>query len=198
MTTRYSLGTILVCCMAAMTACATKTPYNPDDLAADQVARVSSICQTVIGLSPNEPLEGGYWMNNDRLDYYTSHYRGCILSLSDSLQRSLKEQMTQQAQADCRADGLEAGSPDLAFCVLNSVNGRSPVSGQATAVLSATPASQSLPAASSSFFYASPGETTRREQVACAALGFSPAHNAFGTCVKGLGDTFYTIDHPIT
>ena len=197
MTTRHSLATTLVCCTAAMTACAVQRPYNPDDLAADQLARISGICQTVMGLTPKEPLEGGYWMNNDRLDYYTSHYRGCILSLSDSLQHVLNEQMTQRADADCRAKGFEPESPDLALCVLNSVNSPARAPRQAAAP-SATPASQSVPATSGSFFNASPGETARREQVACAALGFSPAHNAFDTCVKGLGDTFYAIDHPIT
>lgn len=202
MTMRHSLCAALaccVCCVAAVTACAVETPYNPDNLAADQFARVSGICQTVMGLSPNEPLEGGYWMGDDRLDYYTSHFRGCIISLSDSLQNIMDEEITQQADADCRAKGLEPGSPDLALCVLKSVNNRPrPASGQATLALSATPVSQNLPAASGSFFYASPRENGRREQVACAALGFSPSQSAFKSCVKGLSDTFYAIDHPIT
>jgi len=185
--------------VAAVSACAVETPFNPDNLAADQLARVSGICQTVMGLSPDEPLDGGYWMNNGRLDYYTSHYRGCIVSLSDSLQNVMDAQMTQEADADCRAKGLEPGSPDLALCVLNSVNSHSPSAArQATIALSATPVSQNLPPASGSFYNASPGETARREQVACAALGFSPSHSAFNSCVKGLSDTFYTIDHPIT
>jgi hypothetical protein len=185
--------------VAAVSACAVETPFNPDNLAADQLARVSGICQTVMGLSPDEPLDGGYWMNNDRLDYYTSHYRGCIVSLSDSLRNVMDEQMTQEADADCRAKGLESGSPDLALCVLNSVNNHSPPAArQATTALSATPVSQNLPPASGSFYYASPRETARREQTACAALGFSPSHSAFNGCVKDLTDTLYAIDHPIT
>jgi hypothetical protein len=202
MTTRHSLFAALaccVCCVAAVTACAVEGPYNPDNLAADQLGRVSGICQTVMGLSPSEPLDGGYWMNNDRLDYYTSHYRGCIVSLSDSLQNVMDEQMTQEADADCRAKGLQPGNPDLALCVLNSVNNPPrPAARQATTALSATPVSLNLPAASGSFIYASPGETARREQVACAALGFSPSHSAFKGCVKGLSETLYAIDHPIT
>jgi hypothetical protein len=51
--------------------------------------------------------------------------------------------------------------------------------------------------ASGSFLYASPHENARREQVACAALGFEPSQGAFKSCVKGLSDTFYAIDHPI-
>ena len=69
-------------CALALTACAAELPYNPDSLGAEQLGRVTQICQKVMGLSPNEPLEGGYWLGNDRLDYYTNHYRGCITSLS--------------------------------------------------------------------------------------------------------------------
>jgi hypothetical protein len=36
----------------------------------------------------------------------------------------------------------------------------------------------------------------RREQMACAVLGFEPTHGAFESCVKGLGSTFYAIDNP--
>lgn len=60
-------------------------PFNPDNLSATQLARVSQVCETVLGLSPNEPLEGGNRTGSDRLDYWTNHYRACIVSLSDSL-----------------------------------------------------------------------------------------------------------------
>src|SRR5690349_15313622 len=124
MNIRQTLLAALTCCAAAVTACAAEAPYNPDNLPPEQLARVAGICQRVMGLSPDEALEGGYWMGNDRLDYYTNHYRGCIVSLSDSLQGELDEQLTQQADADCRARGLQPGSPDLALCVLSSVNNR--------------------------------------------------------------------------
>lgn len=182
--------------LSSLTACAAEPTYNPDNLGTGQFARVASICQNVMGLSPNERLEGGYWMGNDRLDYWTSHYRGCIVSLSDSLQNAADTEETQQADADCRAKGYQHGSPDLALCVLRSVNSRpSPAPVQTAAV--ATPVSEKLPTASGSFLYASPHENARREEVACAALGLEPSHGAFKSCVKGLSDTFYSIDHPI-
>ena len=52
-------------------------------------------------------------------------------------------------------------------------------------------------AAAGSFYFASPHETAQREQVACAALGLSPAQAEFKNCVQQLGATFYAIDHPI-
>jgi len=198
MSSKHSVLAALACCAAVMTACAAEAPYNPDNLGSDQLVRVSSICEKVMGLSPKEALDGGNWMGNDRLDYYTSHYRGCIVSLSDSLQNVADLQLTQQADADCRAKGLPAGSPDLALCVLNSVNrGARPATGQSTTTATAVPVSQNLPAASGSFFYASPHENVRREERACAALGLSPTQSAFRGCVKGLDDTFYAIDHPV-
>jgi hypothetical protein len=52
-------------------------------------------------------------------------------------------------------------------------------------------------AAAGSYYFASPHETARREQFACAALGLSPAQPDFKTCVQQLSATFYAIDHPI-
>jgi hypothetical protein len=71
---------------AGVTAQAGTSSFNPDDLNPTQLTRVSQVCETVLGLSRNEPLEGGNRTGSDRLDYWTSHYRGCIVSLSDSLQ----------------------------------------------------------------------------------------------------------------
>jgi hypothetical protein len=198
MSIQHSLLATLAGCALMVSACAAERPYNPDNLGPAQLSRVAGICQTVMGLSPNEPLESGNWMGNDRLDYDTNHYRGCIVSLSDSLQYVLDEQQTQQADVACRAKGLQPGTPDLALCVLNSVNNAPrQTSRQAGDEVSAIPVSQNLPSASGSFFYASPHENVRREQLACAALGFSPSQSAFKSCVKGLDDTFYSIDHPI-
>ena len=199
MTIKHPLLLTIASCvivLSSLAACAAEPAYNPDNLGTGQYGRVANICRNVMGLSPDERLEGGYWMGNDRLDYWTSHYRGCIVSLSDSLQRAIDTQTTQQADADCRAKGYQPGSPDLALCVLRSVNSHpNPAPAQASAV--ATPVSETLPTASRSFLYASPHENARREEVACAALGFEPSHGAFKSCVKGLTDTFYALDHPI-
>ena len=192
------LATLAGCTLAggSLTACAAEPVYNPDNLGGERFAQVANICQNVMGLSPNERLSGGYWLGNDRLDYLTSKYRGCIVSLSDSLLSMMEGQATEQADEDCRAKGYATGSPDLALCVLRSANSHAsaPVQSGAAAV---TPVSEKVPTASGSFTYASPHEYVRREQVACAALGFEPSHGAFKSCVKGLDDTFYAIDHPI-
>jgi hypothetical protein len=175
--------------------CLAEQPYNPDKLSTVQLESVSQICQTVMGLSPNEALSSGHWLGNSRLDYDTSHYRGCILSLSDSLQSVTDAEVTRQAEENCRAKGLEPGSPELALCVLRFVNSNP----------NPPPAQSAVPAAAitglvppkRSFFTASPRETGRREQAACAALGLSPAQSTFKSCVKQLDNTLYSIDHPI-
>jgi hypothetical protein len=196
MNTRKSLLiTAAACALAGVSvvACATQPPYNPDHLGDAQYTRVAGVCQNVMGLSPSEPPSGGNWLGHDRLDYWTSHYQGCIVSLSDSLQGVNDTLVTQHADAECRAKGYPTGSPDLALCVLQTANNHpQPTSTEAAAM----PVSEKLPTVGS-YFRASPHETARREQVACAALGLSPTGPEFKSCVKGLSDTFYAIDHPI-
>jgi hypothetical protein len=196
---RTLLVTVSFCTLvvAGVSACVAQPVYNPDNLANAQFSLVSNICQTVMGLSPSEALSGGYWMGNERLDYWTSKYRGCIVSLSDSLRSADDGALTRQADADCRAKGFASGSSDLALCVLRSVNTDPRSAAPARASTASAPASEQLPAASVSYTYASPHENARREQTACAALGLEPTDEAFKSCVKGLSDTFYAIDHPI-
>jgi hypothetical protein len=173
--------------------CATPPELNSPSSGATSNARVADICKNVMGLSPRERLTGGNWLGNDKLDYWTSHYRGCIVSLSDSLQGVRDTEVVQQAEERCRAQGLQPGSSDLALCVLHSANEHSE---PAEPAASQTSAHEVLVAAGS-FYFASPGETARREQVACATLGLSPAQAEFKNCVQQLSSTFYAIDHPI-
>jgi hypothetical protein len=180
--------------LASTVACAT-TPseFNPDSLADAQLTHVTNVCQTVLGLSPKERLTGGDWRaQGERLDYWTSHYRGCVTSLSDSLMGISDSHANRQADSDCRARGYASGSPDLALCVLDAKDRL-----RATQTVN-TSETLPLPAASGSFFYARPGETGRREQIACAALGLEPDGGDFSSCVKSLDDTFFAIDNPIT
>ncbi|HKT72121.1 MAG TPA: hypothetical protein VJQ47_04475 [Steroidobacteraceae bacterium] len=181
---------------ASVSGCAaTPTTYNPDKLDSVRYERVAEICQKVMGLSPSEPLDGGNWLGNDRLDYWTSHYRGCVLSLSDSVQKVADEKIAQRADEDCRAKGLKEGTANLALCVLRTVNDH-PASAAPSAAMMVS-VSDEIPPVAKSYFRASPGETVRREKVACAALGFEPTQGTFQSCVKGLDDTFYSIDHPV-
>ena len=158
--------------------------------------RIAEICQNVMGLSPTERLTGGQWLGNEKLDYWTSHYRGCLVSLADSLQSARDTQVVHQAEDRCRAKGLPPGSPDLAICVLQTANEHpEPTESRAASAAQATVSAET--AAPGSFYFASPHETARREQIACAALGLSPAQTEFKTCVQQLRATFYAIDHPI-
>ncbi len=88
----------VIFCIALGTASAAyagTSPFNPDNLEPPQLTHVTEVCQTVLGLSPNERLQGGDRTGDDRLDYWASHYQGCILSLSDSL-RTLGDAPTQR------------------------------------------------------------------------------------------------------
>ena len=199
MNIRKPLSVMLTHCVmagASIVGCAVTGPYNPDHLGADDFARIAGVCQSVMGLSPTDRPTGGNWLGNDRLDYWTSHYNGCILSLSDSLRTVQDTLATQQAQEACLRKGLRPGSPDLALCVVQTANSHpDPTPTPANMVVATPPSASSR--APGSFYRASPRETARREQVACAAIGISPVENAFRACVKSLSDTFYSIDHPI-
>ncbi len=98
----------------------TPPPTTRTTWARPSTPRWTDICRNVMGLSPAERLSGGNWLGNSRLDYRTSYYRGCVLSLSDSLSRSVDAGIVQQADADCRSKGYRSGTPDLALCVLNT------------------------------------------------------------------------------
>ena len=172
----------------------TSRQFNPDHLSEPRLTRIANVCETVMGLSPSERLTGGYWRGeSNELDYRTSHYRGCITSLSDYLMGKVDSRAIRRADAQCRAEGDANGSPALALCDLNSEKRVSTTQGAGSIATNATVA---LPAASSSFFYASPDEARQRERKACAALGIDPSGGAFGTCVENLERTFFAIDNP--
>ena len=204
MITRNSLpfASMLTAASAALavlgvSACAAATPaFNPDGLQEAQLSRVAQVCQNVMGLSPAERLIGGNWVGDSRLDYWTSRYRGCVTSLSDSVQNVSDLQAKQQADRACRAQGYTGGSADLALCVLHSA--RQP---QASADAQQSRGSehdmQALPTASGSLFYASAHERRQREELACAAMGIEPTGDAFNACVNDLQNTFHAIDTPI-
>jgi hypothetical protein len=198
MLSRISVPTAASAAIAVLgvSACAAATPaFNPDGLQEAQLTRVAQVCQDVMGLSPSERLIGGQWLGDSRLDYWTSRYRGCLTSLSDSVQSADESQAKEAADRDCRAKGYATGSPDLALCVLQSAREvRSAASAQSDNQQSAQP----LPAAGGSLFYASGHERRRREELACAAVGIEPTGDAFKACVNDLQNTFHAIDTPIT
>ena len=185
--------------LSASAGAATPPVFNPDHLSDSQLARVSQVCRTVMGLSPREPLSGGDWLGESRLDYWTSHYRGCVMSLSDTVQSITGTREVQQADHSCRAKGYATGSPDLALCVLNSSHRAPGVPGAPLTPATLMPSTEKLPQATGSFFYASPRETRHREELACAAVGIErTGGGALSTCVDNLERIFFSIDNPIT
>jgi hypothetical protein len=183
--------------LLSISACAAATPaFNPDGLQETQLSRVAQVCQNVMGLSPSERLIGGDWLGDSHLDYWTSRYRGCVTSLSDSVQSLGDLQDKQQADRACRAKGYADGSSDLALCVLQSTPAHGSEVAQPSAV--SQPSAEALPSARGSLFYATAHERRRREELACAALGIEPTRDAFKACVNDLQNTFHAIDTPIS
>jgi hypothetical protein len=92
-TNHHSLKPMLAATSAAIAVlsiatCAAATPaFNPAHLSKTQLSRVDGVCQKVMGLSPSERLIGGEWEGDSNLDYWTSRYRGCVTSLSDSIKK---------------------------------------------------------------------------------------------------------------
>ena len=103
-------------------------------------------------------------------------YDACVASLSDSLHSVSRDRAVRELREGCLEKGLLSGSADLAECVLQ-------LSGQ-------------TPTSSTSYFWASPREVSRREQMSCARLGFDPASRAFTSCVLNLAAALKSIDAP--
>lgn len=201
---RHAAIATLTCLLAAATvaACAAAAPYNPDGLAPTQIQAVNGICQSVLGLSPAEGSNGATIEPvNPHLVAGTTHFQGCVASLSDSLQQAGTSATAARADASCRARGLQPGSGELALCVLSAM--QTPAGDAAASLHPAVsqaqgaPQAAGLPQAAGPFFYASGRESVRREQIACAALGLEPPSAAFQGCVQGLQSTFSAIDNPI-
>jgi hypothetical protein len=187
-------------CLAAgagIAACAADTPHNPDALADPQISAVQQICQSVLGLSPAEGSNGATLIPANRhLAAGTTHYQGCVASLSDSLQAASVRESTQAADAACRARGLASDGGALALCVLQQMH-TSDARGSASLQPAINQGPGTAPRATGSFFYAFAGQVRQREQLACAALGLEPGTEEFSNCVSGLRSTFFAIDNPI-
>jgi hypothetical protein len=170
-------------CLAAcvgLCSCALSPNYNPAGLSANEALKVEKICQTVMGLNPSGVLYDNLWPDAPDPASISNDYRGCIASLSNSLKDSAEARAERQADRDCAARGLEAGSSALAECVLRDVDSTSNSGGIRTASLTVTPYTPtavpdpSIP------------QTLRRQQLACAELGLEPGQRAFANCVHGL------------
>jgi hypothetical protein len=134
--------------------------YNPARLNAADLGRVERVCADVVGL----PRDG-------------THFAACVQSLSASLRDLERASTLRQARAACLRQGLAPESAALADCEL---------AGAAGGASSIAAADTQVRAPGRSYFSVSPAEGRRRGQLACAALGFDPAEDAFAACAANL------------
>ena len=110
----------------------------------------------------------------------TNNYRGCIASLYNSLRITTMTRAEMQADRNCRAKGLEAGTSALAVCVLHESTSNSGAIESVGLMVT--------PYRATAVSDASIPEILRREQLACAEIGLEPAQRGFANCVQGLRD----------
>ena len=161
---------------------ATEPTYNPQHLNGAQISQVDAICQMVMGLRPSDALTDNLWPGNPDHGSSTNEYRGCVASLSQSMESITAARAESQADQNCRDKGLEPGSSDFAVCALQAVEAKSGSERIQLASLDAKPfieqARKDAPAAV-------PGSVSK-ERLACAEVGLEPKAAAFTSCVEGL------------
>ncbi len=167
--------------LASAAGCALAAPYNPDNLPADQVARIDELCQSVIGVQPGE-----------------AHYVGCVVSLTGSANRLGHGHALAQARESCLRQGLQPDTPALSECVLRSDRATPlPASVTVTEAAAAGKASNLGEAvAPKSYFYTSPRDVRRRVEMSCAQLGFEPGSDALMRCAASLRASLFAADNP--
>lgn len=79
-------ATFLALACMTVASCASVSPYNPDHLSAHEVSRVGEVCQGVMGLQPSKVLTENLWPGDPDPALETNDYRGCIATLSNSLE----------------------------------------------------------------------------------------------------------------
>lgn len=169
-------GSAAAALVAGSAACAPMAPYNPDRLPAEQMSRVGEICHTTMGLEANA----------------NSHYLACEESLSHALAARRDGGAIIATRHACEAQGLKPNTVALSECELHG----------APRMLTQTdyaPGEVAAPAAKKtrSYFYASNDEVRRREQEACAEIGYDPVGDGFASCVASLQSSLFDADNPM-
>jgi hypothetical protein len=170
---RRLLGLSLVAALtsAGVAACASPAPFNPSDLPSAQVGQVGEICHSVMGIPAGMGLQAA-----------------CVESLSASLAALGQGRSLQGAQGACLGKGLRPGEPALAECELTAASARSATGGLPIDV---APPAQPV----KSYFYAPQREIHRREETACARLGYEPVYGSFAACVARLDSALFDAEH---
>ncbi|THD52994.1 hypothetical protein [Phenylobacterium sp.] len=165
--------------IAGIASCATAGPYNPSNLAPAQLAQVQQICHSVIGI----PV--GIGLSTD-----------CVANLSGSaaalIQARTHGVALDEARRTCLGKGLAAGDPALPVCELSSTSDHGAPAADAAAVQIDI---SGLTPPAKSYFNASFDEVRRREQMACARLGYDPINGSFAKCVTSLDSALFASQH---
>lgn len=165
-------ATAIACVLAFAGVSGCAAAGSPGDLSSDRASGVGQICRSILGVEPGE-----------------AHYVGCVESLSASMNALGRGRALAQARGDCIDRGMRPDTPELAECVLR---------GSDAPVMSARIVSQTSEAgAPKSYFYTSPRDVYRREQLSCARLGLDPTSRAFGGCVASLQSALFAADNPM-
>lgn len=121
---------------------------------------VGRVCAGTMGLAPGE-----------------KHYAACMQSLSGSLANMQAHRGMMAARHACLARGMTPGAADFDECELREAD----AAPRAQAVDDAA-----APDGGRSYFNMPRGEAWRRDELACARLGFDPADAAFQSCAADL------------
>jgi hypothetical protein len=156
---------------AGAAACAGPAPFNPSDLPSAQLSQMGEICQAVMGIPAGFSLK-----------------TACVESLSTSLAALGQGRGLQGAQGACLGKGLRPGEPALAECELTAASTQSATTGLP---IDAAPPARPV----KSYFYASQREIHRREETACARLGYEPVYGSFAACVARLDSALFDAEH---
>jgi hypothetical protein len=165
--------------VAGVAGCAAAGPFNPERLAPEQLGQVQQICRSVMGI----PV--GIGLSTD-----------CVANLSSSaaaLSRGRSHGAAlEDARRACLGKGLRADDPALPVCELSTVSDHGGPAADAPAMRIDT---SGLTAPARSYFYASFAEVRRREQMACARLGYDPINGNFAECVASLDSALFASEH---
>lgn len=181
--------TQLLAVTMAFAGCVSNTPRDPHHLSITQAGQVAEICEEVMGFDPTEPLADNLWPGDPDPDSVTNNYRGCIASLSRSLEGVPAAWGESLALDHCRASGLQPGTSELGTCVLQAVEATSASVEPETAFLVVTPLNGTPEEGS-----ASASLSERRERLACAEIGLEPSQRLYENCVSGLRDVLSAND----
>lgn len=151
--------------LTGVAGCASAGPYNPSHLPPPQLSQVQELCHSVMGIAVGDELSSD-----------------CVENLSSSAVALSRGRGLQQARRACLGKELARGQLGLSQCELTSVSQTAPAA-LGVDVQVDTPGLQ-RPA--KSYFNASFDEVRRREQDACARLGYDPINANFGQCVADL------------